>query len=293
MTVFILGYETSSIYPDTTATKLAEHGIFEFRKKLDRRKEHYGKDDILVRYGVATYPIYDKRFGEVFNKALAISHNCNKLESHIRLKEAGVSVPEMWTNKRDIKYPALRRRINHSRGRDIIIMKSPSNFRSGDFYTQFIDSYREYRAHIFNGKCIRLSIKAPSSEGLKKDDKIRSSTRGWTAIDHYEHMPYIERDVVKEATKAVSTLGLDFGCVDVLVEKGTNKPYVLEVNTCPRLSKFGRECYILAIRKALSLSTDEVPLGLVKDWEHKDETNLLYRRAYRSKEERRKNTKGL
>lgn len=36
-----------------------------------------------------------------------------------------------------------------------------------------------------------------------------------------------------EAIKAVNALGLDFGAVDIVTEKNTGIPYVLEVNTAP------------------------------------------------------------
>lgn len=292
--IFILGFASSSVYDETTASMLAEHGDFVFRNKLSKKDDKYTKDDVLIRYGNVTYPKYDKYFGVVMNKVNSIKLNCDKLRAYQMLMDAGISLPEMWTNSRLIQYPALRRKKKHSRANDIVIMTSADKFVRGDFYTKFIESSREYRVHIFDGKCIRLSLKVPSSEGTESD-LIKSSSTGWTLSDHYNHIIDVEREIIAVSKRALEVLGLDFGCCDILVEKNTNKVYLLEVNTSPRLARYGRECYTKAIIDKFDLEQDEeeVKLGMIFTWEYRDTIPIEYRRAYKQKQQRLDNTLGL
>jgi D-alanine-D-alanine ligase-like ATP-grasp enzyme len=67
---------------------------------------------------------------------------------------------------------------------------------------------------------------------------IRNLANGWIfAVDKVVFAsPAIEQDVKQQAIAAVACLGLDFGAVDVIVDKDATKAYVLEVNTAPGLS---------------------------------------------------------
>jgi D-alanine-D-alanine ligase-like ATP-grasp enzyme len=75
--------------------------------------------------------------------------------------------------------------------------------------------------------------------GQAQQDKdsllIRSYDNGWVfAIDSITYASSeIEEQVKQQAIAAVKALGLDFGAVDVIVNKKGTKAYVLEVNTAP------------------------------------------------------------
>jgi hypothetical protein len=59
-----------------------------------------------------------------------------------------------------------------------------------------------------------------------------------------------ETDVIVESLKAVDSLDLDFGAVDVLYSE-EGYPFVLEVNSAPRLNKYGRQLYSYIIEEYL------------------------------------------
>lgn len=93
--------------------------------------------------------------------------------------------------------------------------------RPATHFMEWVESDREYRCHIFQGKSIRISAKDYS------DDKT------WTAIKPGE-MPLA---TVREAARqAVAAVGLDFGAVDILARGPRNEQvWVLEVNAAPGL----------------------------------------------------------
>jgi len=67
----------------------------------------------------------------------------------------------------------------------------------------------------------------------------------------WEHIPDLEEKATKECIKALKILNLDFGAIDVVIHKDTMQPYILEINTAPRLNKLGRKKYIKAFKEEL------------------------------------------
>lgn len=287
--IYLLGFKESSIYQNTTAVSLSEHGLFNFRRGLNKGKDGYDNEDTLIRYGVDSYPSYDNKFGIVLNRAKYIKTNLNKLQTALLLRNHNIRTPRVYTNKKNIeKFPILRRRLNHSRGRDIIFVEDEERLKTvtGDFYTEFIESIAEYVVHVFRNECIRLSKKQPNPNE-DTHDYIRSYSRGWLCSDIFTHNPSIEKKAIVEAIKAVKYLGLDFAKVDVLVDKD-NKVWVLETNTCPRLNRYGRECYVKAIYNFLGVPLPEnIPMGLLRNWNFYQTIPFLYRHCYHSSEDRR------
>lgn len=89
-------------------------------------------------------------------------------------------------------------------------------------FMEFVDAPREYRAHIFRGKSIRISEKAFGLTG--------ETARG----DYITVKPQHEISHVRNAAKkAVEAVGLDFGAVDILAND--TECWVLEVNSAPSL----------------------------------------------------------
>ena len=288
MRTFLLGFLDSHIYEETTAFNLARDGDFIFRKGLDKN-ERYSSEDTLIRYGDYTYPSYDSLFGRVINKARAIRHNCNKLRTHVFLWKNGFRVPRPFLTEKEIEetdLPVMRREVRHSRASDIKLITSMNSFIKGSFYTEFIPSDIEYRFHIMFNQCVRISRKVPQKEVLDLDNYIRSSSTGWTLTDNFEHKPELENEGIKLCIDALKALELDFGACDVVISKKDNLPYLLEVNTCPRLSPFGRKVYLKELYSHLEIPiSDELKefLKSVKDFEFYDQLHVKYRKSRRFK----------
>lgn len=93
--------------------------------------------------------------------------------------------------------------------------------KAATHFMEYVESDREYRVHVFQGKSIRIS------EKVFNEDK--SYTTGKPGN--------IKLRRVREAAKlAVEAVGLDFGAVDVLARGADNaEVWVLEVNSAPGL----------------------------------------------------------
>lgn len=93
--------------------------------------------------------------------------------------------------------------------------------KAATHFMEYVESDREYRVHVFQGKSIRIS------EKVFNEDK--SYTTGKPGS--------IKLARVRDAAKlAVQSVGLDFGAVDVLARGADNaEVWVLEVNSAPGL----------------------------------------------------------
>ncbi len=95
--------------------------------------------------------------------------------------------------------------------------------RAATHFMEYVESDREYRVHIFNGKSIRISEK-------RFDDDTK---KNYTTAKPGD----VPLSKVRNAAKAaVSAVGLDFGAVDILARGDRNdEVFVLEVNSAPGL----------------------------------------------------------
>lgn len=191
------------------------------------RMNQYDRD-IYIRWGVA-----DDHIGWMeINSSNAIMLARNKFESLKKFKEYGLLVPNFSENPDELKYPLLGRKYCHQEGRDIIFIESQKELVKCEYYIEFLQVQHEFRYHVLKDECIIASIKR---DGEKKC-YCRNLSTGWKFVD-----VDIDRDLEKIAVKAVSSLGLDFGAVDIIIVD--YKPYVLEVNTALGIIKRRAKLY--------------------------------------------------
>jgi hypothetical protein len=110
-----------------------------------------------------------------------------------------------------------------------------------DYALEYIQSWAEYRVHVFNGKVLRVQRKRKQN-GVEHDQYIRNADRGWVLVEE-EDPKFSKPSYVQPAIDAVKALGLVFGAADVLRgKKGTDyykTSTVIEVNTAPGLNEDG------------------------------------------------------
>jgi len=264
MTIYILTNVTSSLYNKPTGLKLAELGGFTPIRPSDLVNLHPERGDVLIRYGISSYPNKDLEFtiGWVFNKADDIRKASNKLIASRIMYTHSIDTPKIWTNKDLITeddLPVLGRDQYHSRGSDIVFIDTMEKLRRShkDYYSKFIPSIAEYRLHVFKGEPIRLSKKIPTEE----ESIIHNFENGYRFMDRWgreEGDLELETNVVIPAgLRAIEVFNLDFGAVDILISEGKT-PYILEVNTAPRLNKYGRQLYVYYFRSKC-MSEDDDP----------------------------------
>jgi hypothetical protein len=125
----------------------------------------------------------------------------------------------------------VRNILTGHEGNGIVIVKPGQPIPEAPLYTKYIDKLKEFRVHASRLKALvaHRKIKDPKLAEGPKDWYVRSYANGF--IFQRNNIPAsAKRDAL--AVQAVSVLGLDFGAVDIIEDKGGNF-YVLEVNTAP------------------------------------------------------------
>ena len=273
MAIFLVGASSSKLYNNTTPVKLAELAKFTFSKGLSNIQPT--RDDVLIRYGVSSYSDKDYMFGSVLNYGNVIKLSSNKLNCNLLFLQKKIPSPEVFLNFNDIRnedLPVLRRLKYHSRGSDIKRIDNLSSVVHGDYYSKFIDSKCEYRILVFDGKAIRVQLKV-KSEDNQGSDYIHNYENGFLLKDNFAHDVELENKLIAMSERAVATVGLDFGAVDILVSKD-NEPYVLEVNSAPRLNKYGRQLFTIYLYRKLGREVNLNDFSRIKVNEGRNSTGL-------------------
>lgn len=205
--------------------------------------------DIVVNYGNRRYN--DSFFGgaTVLNSVVALNRAANKVTAFQTLEAAGVSTVEYsiraaqaseW-NLDSVVYE--RAILNGHSGEGITVRLPGEGIAPAPLYTRGIQGpRREWRVHVFEGVITYVQKKIRRNgyrelESYRED--IRNHHTGWVYSNSFTEAP--PDQVLIQAHKAVSALGLNFGAVD-LISKGTNA-WVLEVNTAPGLTGTTLETY--------------------------------------------------
>lgn len=138
----------------------------------------------------------------------------------------------------------LARRNDHVGGNDLLIT---GQGRVADFYAKKEEVLEEYRLHIFNGKSIRAGVKKHRVGFVQPHPWIRSYDAGW----FIDYAGFESSDQMKEiAKRAVSSLGLQFGAVDI-GKLADGSLIVFEVNRAPGLEGGSAVSYANAVVKFL------------------------------------------
>ena len=178
------------------------------------------------------------------NTPSAVHTAHDKLLTLEKLSQEGVCVPEFTEDRQYAITLAMDGHVIYCRksttsygGRFIEIARNSSEIVSAPLYTKGINIRREYRVHVFKNQAIDIVRK---SRRLGEDGNpeelnmlIRNHTNGWVFCRNFEFSTDSKERVEQEAIRAVAALGLDFGAVDIVTEKRTGIPFVLEVNTAP------------------------------------------------------------
>lgn len=168
--------------------------------------------------------------GRVFARTVLTGHSGKGIELLVSPRDAELEVVRQVSRSELLPVTILG--VTHPT-RELIAAK---------LFTQGITGKRiEYRVHVFNGRVILTQAKL-RKEGYQANPKYNSIVRnvdsGW--IYGVNNVP--EVGIAKAglaAIASVSILGLDFGAVDVVYQEGTDKAFVLEVNTAPGLEEGG------------------------------------------------------
>lgn len=205
--------------------------------------------DIVVNYGNRRYN--DSFFGgaTVLNSVVALNRAANKVAAFNALRLAEVKTVE-YTVDREVAQNWNRNEIVYERGtltghsgEGITVRLTREGVADAPLYTKGIQGpRREWRVHVFEGVItyVQKKIRRNGYRDLSTyREDIRNHHTGWVYSNAFTDAP--PDQVLIQAHKAVSALGLNFGAVD-LISKNTNA-WVLEVNTAPGLTGTTLETY--------------------------------------------------
>ena len=187
----------------------------------------------------------------IINRPEAVKRATNKLTALTTMKAAGVSVPDFTSDKaiaaewQEDGYRVVARTLlgSHS-GNGIVICQPDDPLVNAPLYTKYTKKDKEYRVHVFKGKVIDMCEKRRRSGSEVSNSLVRTLNNGWV----YCRSNVMLSDAAKQlAIKAVESLGLDFGAVDLIAKD--ERYYVLEVNTAPGLQGSTLQAYVNILRQ--------------------------------------------
>jgi len=200
-------------------------------------------DNVVIRWG-SREELPSNGGTVVYNRSSAIANATDKRESRNILATAGVVVPRMVTpDDSNISYPVVARPSVHSKGRNFIVIRDASQFRThyqsharrGWYYSEYVDKDSEFRFHVCHGKVLAIMEKPrPENRNLLAWNRALNEDPfvyvPWNALRERQGLA----NAAIESIKAVEALGLDFGGVDVMLVG--DRAVVIEVNTAPTLN---------------------------------------------------------
>ncbi len=188
--------------------------------------------DTIINWGSSA----TNDFTTGLNTWQAVSRAGNKLRSFQSMQEAGVQIPQFWTQMEDIPddaFPIVCRTIlNGHSGAGIVIANTRGELVPAPLYVKYMKKRDEYRIHVGRNGIIAIQRKAIPNGTVPVDTRIRNHHNGYIFVRGDVNPP---EQVLTQASLAINALGLDFGAVDIIWNNHHQLATVLEVNTAPGL----------------------------------------------------------
>lgn len=206
----------------------------------------------IINWG-SSEPFNGVPYCRVLNNPDNVRLASNKLYTFNQWALHGVSCPD-WTEDINIAREWIdndhtvfcRTRLQSHSGDGIVIATSYDNLVNAPLYTKYIKKKKEFRVHVFNGEVIDIQEKRRSSNSPDSSFLIRNHASGFVFCRDNIVEPTDLRDT---GIKAVESLGLDFGAVDVIWNAHYDKCYALEVNSAPGLEGTTLNKYVTTIKE--------------------------------------------
>lgn len=139
--------------------------------------------------------------------------------------------------EKNFSYPFIVKQIRGSLGNGVYIVNNRDEFLklvkdlNGDKYVAqyYIPNDFDYRIIVGNNKILS------GEKRIRKSGEFRNSAF-LGAKEIFLNIPDIPSEVQDHALRSAKALNLDWAGVDIVVDKTTNKSYVLEVNRRPGLA---------------------------------------------------------
>lgn len=213
-----------------------------------RRIKHEGSTwrprlgDKVVNWGGSQIPDFQGVNVAIINPPTFVRRTSNKLTFFEIMDGA---------NEDDPRIPAYCTNIDHARrwiqeghkvvcrtlltshsGNGIVIAEMEDQLVQAPLYTRYVKKQAEYRVHIVRGRVIDVQRKIRDPDNTPTDWHVRSHANGFIFVRGSAPPP---DDVTTQCLRAFRASGLDFGAVDVIINRA-GEAFVLEINTAPGLT---------------------------------------------------------
>ena len=212
------------------------------------------------------YPEFGKNVRREVNLPIAINYGCKRSELPVDCinYDSEDGTDKTWCFKMfdayNIPHPRLinpsgfkgrflGRDNGKSKGYGIRRYNSGEAYREHNFYVEYLEGVSEHRVHVWGSHVlIELNKRFGDHEFIQSSRFGSRMVAGY--IKHKDRLKILDKSV-----EAVSILGLDYGAVDILVDKN-NKYYVLEVNSAPSLAGIFGQIYAEHINRIMNLGVE-------------------------------------
>lgn len=226
-------------------------------KVVRNDKYNGGEVDTLIRWGCTSRVAAKK----TINTVEAI-HQVNDKVAFRKMMPEGVC-PKTCFSVADfnLKFPVIVRPSRHAQGRNLHLCNNirevieACNIYAGIGYyiSEYVPKVKEYRVFVVGGRVACVAQKTPGNP-----DAIAWNVAQGGRFDNVKWQEW-PIEVVKKAVEAFSHTSLDFGGVDVMLDKD-GKAYVLEINSAPSLtSPYRQKCMGLSLKWLVDKGKKRIP----------------------------------
>jgi len=260
--IIVYPYKIGSKSAKLLKEKIISKGVNCLRV-FPNKKYKYKPQHLVVNWGSSVVPKWFNTPYEIkiLNNVACLNKVINKLNFFNLLKSKGLAsfIPPYTTSKEEARLflqdsvVYCRSLLQGSHGEGIIIAKDEDEIVDAPLYVKGVNVLHEIRVHVIKGKVVLVQEKR-KKRGVQANRFIRSNTRGWVFCKNKCVMnPDADNIFSSEITDRVYTVVnnlhnqlkyiLDFYCIDLVVEKETQKVYVLEINTAVGLTPSTADIY--------------------------------------------------
>jgi len=217
--------------------------------------------DLVFRWGcTSNVPV-----NNVVNTAAAI-HTVNDKTGFRRVLDEHELCPSTFWRPDDVpgdfaNSGMVTRPHTHSRGRDLTVTYNygdlyniMARYGDGAYTSCLIAKAAEYRVFVIQGRVVCVAEKTPGNP----DDVAWNVAQGGRFDNvRWDNWPL---KAVRMSVEAFNLSGLDFGGVDVMVDKQGNA-YIIEINSAPSLtSEYRQTCFTRAFDYIIRNGKEHIPL---------------------------------
>jgi len=250
MRTFILPYNQAS----ESAKKLAE-ALGAKRIKREGSRYKYRQGDTIINWGCSQIDNPEVLKGLVLNRPDQVNEVSDKKtffqnypgnRGYVVPHTTDLEIASLWSIQ-DFTVVARHQLRGHS-GEGIEIVTPGQLMPHAPLYTQYKNRTDEYRVHFVGENLIKFARKGRKLEVPDEEVnwKVRNLAGGFIyALSTFEEMP---GEVIEACQDYANNTSLDFGAIDVIYHKPSDRAYILEVNTAPGLSGSTIEAYAEALK---------------------------------------------